>query len=145
MAAIPGDVLVDIFCRLPVKTLLRFRCVTKQFLSIIDDPDFIKRHLQYQSLNHQKLIFECGNLDKKLVFLDLDVLDNYVNLEYPCENFGWNRDLECDPRVDDDEEEEDDSGFCCCQRKFRDKGNRIVVNGYCDGLLAVTSLMMKLI
>ncbi|KAB1228014.1 hypothetical protein CJ030_MR1G006787 [Morella rubra] len=35
---LPSDILFDIFLRLPVKSLLRFRCVSPQWCNIIDDP-----------------------------------------------------------------------------------------------------------
>ncbi|KAG8656303.1 hypothetical protein MANES_04G117900v8 [Manihot esculenta] len=39
------DLLVEILCRLPVESLLRFRCLSKTCCSCIDSPDFIKLHL----------------------------------------------------------------------------------------------------
>ncbi|KAF5474930.1 hypothetical protein F2P56_006782 [Juglans regia] len=41
----PSDVITDILCQLPVKTLLRFRCVSKHWHSQIDGPDFVQLHL----------------------------------------------------------------------------------------------------
>ncbi|KAM7277941.1 hypothetical protein ACFE04_005075 [Oxalis oulophora] len=46
---LPAVIMSDIFCRLPVKSLLRFSCLSKQFYSEIQSPDFIKRQ-QTQSL-----------------------------------------------------------------------------------------------
>ncbi|XP_059453390.1 F-box/kelch-repeat protein At3g06240-like [Corylus avellana] len=40
----PSDVLYDIFSRLPIKTLLRFRCVSPLWCTIIDDPDLARTH-----------------------------------------------------------------------------------------------------
>lgn len=37
---LPVDIILDILVRLPVKTLLRFKCVSKPWLSIISDPSF---------------------------------------------------------------------------------------------------------
>ncbi|XP_074265258.1 F-box/kelch-repeat protein At3g06240-like [Silene latifolia] len=48
--------------RLPVKTLLRFRCVCKYWCSLIDDPDFIYIHLKQYKKNCEKsrvLLMEC--------------------------------------------------------------------------------------
>ncbi|XP_050213683.1 F-box protein CPR1 [Mercurialis annua] len=50
MSKIPDDVIADCLLLLPVKPLLRFRCLSKPFCSLIDDPDFIHRHLS-RSLN----------------------------------------------------------------------------------------------
>ncbi|KAL5778709.1 hypothetical protein ACOSQ2_009446 [Xanthoceras sorbifolium] len=46
MSALPVDLIVYLLCRIPVKSLLRFRCVSKQFRSIIDDPEFIRCYRQ---------------------------------------------------------------------------------------------------
>lgn len=83
---LPDAIITDILYRLPVKTLLRFRCVSKQLRSIIDDPDFVNLHLQYQSSNRQKLIFECKPPEPNLFFLDLDVIENVFKVEPPFEN-----------------------------------------------------------
>ncbi|KAB1206041.1 F-box protein CPR30 [Morella rubra] len=42
-----SDLISDILYQLPVKTLLRFRCVSKRWCSQIDGPDFVKRHLSH--------------------------------------------------------------------------------------------------
>ncbi|XP_010248476.1 PREDICTED: F-box protein At3g07870-like [Nelumbo nucifera] len=43
--SLPADVIFDILCKLPVKSLLRFKCVCKSWLALISDPLFIKQHL----------------------------------------------------------------------------------------------------
>ncbi|XP_042488002.1 F-box/kelch-repeat protein At3g06240-like [Macadamia integrifolia] len=46
---LPEVLIMDILSRLPVKSLLRFRCVSKPRCALITDPPFIKMHLS-QSL-----------------------------------------------------------------------------------------------
>nr|XP_011461622.1 PREDICTED: F-box/kelch-repeat protein At3g06240-like isoform X2 [Fragaria vesca subsp. vesca] len=47
---LPEDVIVKILCRLPVKSLIRFSCVSKRWRSIIiSDPQFGKSHLEVAS------------------------------------------------------------------------------------------------
>ncbi|KAL6144086.1 hypothetical protein ACLB2K_054781 [Fragaria x ananassa] len=43
------DVVVEIFARLPVKTLMRFRCVCTTWRSLIADPHFVKKHMKYDA------------------------------------------------------------------------------------------------
>ncbi|CAL1406531.1 unnamed protein product [Linum trigynum] len=45
--SIPPELIADILCRLPTRTLARSRCVSKQWREIIDDFHFTKRHLQH--------------------------------------------------------------------------------------------------
>ncbi|KAL3506368.1 hypothetical protein ACH5RR_031750 [Cinchona calisaya] len=61
---IPHDLVVEIFTRLPVKSLLKFKCVSKSWLALISTPHFIKNHLkkssQNQDFNHHRLIAPCA-------------------------------------------------------------------------------------
>ncbi|XP_021848420.1 F-box/kelch-repeat protein At3g06240-like [Spinacia oleracea] len=51
---IPTELLTEILARLPVKTLLRFRCVCKLWCSLIDSQDFIDMHLRLFQNNRSK-------------------------------------------------------------------------------------------
>ncbi|XP_059630154.1 F-box/kelch-repeat protein At3g06240-like [Cornus florida] len=48
MSYLPDHVVVGILLNLPVKSLLRFKCVSKAWRSLISEPDFIKAHLDFQ-------------------------------------------------------------------------------------------------
>ncbi|GLT95750.1 hypothetical protein SLE2022_134140 [Rubroshorea leprosula] len=63
MAAMPMDLVIDILLRLPVKSLLRFRCVSKSFRSEIDSADFVNTHVNrsIQSRTGQKLIVSSSS------------------------------------------------------------------------------------
>ncbi|XVF75222.1 hypothetical protein PTKIN_Ptkin13bG0170200 [Pterospermum kingtungense] len=78
---LPLDSIADILSRLPVKHLLRFRCVSKQWRSLIDDPDFIKLHLRHSLDSHtnQTLIFRSSDLHAA----DLACLGAFAKLEHP--------------------------------------------------------------
>ncbi|XP_058213033.1 F-box protein CPR1-like [Rhododendron vialii] len=55
---LPHKVIYNILSRLPVKSLCRFKSVSKPWLALINDPHFIKSHLHQsmQSNTNQKLI-----------------------------------------------------------------------------------------
>ncbi|KAI3456543.1 hypothetical protein Pfo_013206 [Paulownia fortunei] len=73
MSTIPFELIEDILRRLPVKTLKRFRAVSKSWCSLIDSGNFIKLHLHHSliSNSHRRLIL--GGLG--LYSIDLDLLD----------------------------------------------------------------------
>ncbi|XP_074265406.1 putative F-box protein At3g47150 [Silene latifolia] len=60
---LPPEIWNRILSILPVKTLLKFRCVCKYWCSIIDNPDFIHMHFQHSQIN-------SGNNKKLLVALE---------------------------------------------------------------------------
>ncbi|KAK9287824.1 hypothetical protein L1049_016266 [Liquidambar formosana] len=51
MPSLPPEIIVDILSRLPVKSLCRFRCVSKPWRTLISDPHFSKMHLT-RTQNH---------------------------------------------------------------------------------------------
>ncbi|KAI6693609.1 hypothetical protein NL676_021319 [Syzygium grande] len=43
---LPEDIVIELLLRLPVKSLMRFKCVCKRWRSLISDPDLAKTHLR---------------------------------------------------------------------------------------------------
>ncbi|KAG4125053.1 hypothetical protein ERO13_D10G074100v2 [Gossypium hirsutum] len=86
MSPFPTDMIPNILCRLPVKTLLRFKCVSKPWGSLIDDSHFVKSHL-HQSLktnNNVKLFLDNGaEIDDNAYAVDFDSLNNLVQFPRP--------------------------------------------------------------
>ncbi|XWS23579.1 hypothetical protein CRYUN_Cryun28dG0027100 [Craigia yunnanensis] len=80
---IPLDIVYGILSQLPVKALLRFKSVSKEWFCLINDPYFIKLHLR-QSMktyrNNLNIILK-ENASGKLFSADFD----YVNLDNPRE------------------------------------------------------------
>lgn len=43
-SSIPHDIILEIFIRVPVKSLMRFKCLSRSFCSFISEPLFIEAH-----------------------------------------------------------------------------------------------------
>ena len=62
---LPLEITFDILSRLPAKTLLQFRCVSKCYNSIITSPDFITKHFKH-NLEVKSLLSDDNNNDHLL-------------------------------------------------------------------------------
>ncbi|KAL3824597.1 hypothetical protein ACJIZ3_020626 [Penstemon smallii] len=75
MSDIPPDLHPKILSRVFAVSLLRFRCVCKEWLRIIDDPNFTKWHLRLQTEEGQGQLIFCNRPGNKLYTLSLDSLN----------------------------------------------------------------------
>ncbi|XP_071716278.1 F-box protein CPR1-like [Rutidosis leptorrhynchoides] len=74
---LPTDVLARILSRLPVRSLLRFRSVSKSFHALIDSPYLINLHLNHSAKSNSHLNLMFGG-DRSLSYLNLDSPTNTV-------------------------------------------------------------------
>lgn len=67
---LPEDLLVEILLRLPVESLLRFKCVCKHWYALIRNPSFIEKHFHYKNNRARLLICNLiiSNLSKSVTF-----------------------------------------------------------------------------
>ncbi|XP_060191162.1 F-box/kelch-repeat protein At3g06240-like [Lycium barbarum] len=103
------DVMIDISKRLPAKSLIRFKCVSKSWCTMINSPDFISIHYNYDSLsNHfifrkrylkikkstesiyyngkNMLSLHSNNESFECIAPNIEYLDNYIGVDIagPC-------------------------------------------------------------
>lgn len=110
MARLSPDLLLDILVRQPVKSLLRFRCLSKWLCSEIDSSDFVKQHLKrsMETKSGRKLILSMnpyspvgedlvsvGPLDFYAADFD-DGLRNAIRLDHPL---GDSPQCDCDTSI----------------------------------------------
>ncbi|CAF1825275.1 unnamed protein product [Brassica napus] len=75
---IPIDLAIEIFSRLPLKSIARCRCVSKRWASFLRRSDFTELFLT-KSLSHPKLLFACRTQRELLFF-------SSPQLQHPDEN-----------------------------------------------------------
>ncbi|XP_057810889.1 F-box protein At1g11270-like [Salvia miltiorrhiza] len=84
---LPHDVIEGILSRLPVKSLLRFKCVCKQWSATISAPKFAQTHLR-RSKNSSStiLLVDLENSPEKAQLVDLETEQfRHSAVDYPVE------------------------------------------------------------
>ena len=80
MSNLPRELIIDILSRLLIKSLCRFKCVSKPWRTLISHPDFVKTHLHRAQF--KRLILATSNslysidheisFENNVVFIALD-------------------------------------------------------------------------
>ncbi|KAK1392821.1 F-box domain-containing protein [Heracleum sosnowskyi] len=86
----PPHLLCNIFTRLPVKSLLTFRCVSKPVCALIDSPHFIKSHLQKSLDSSSNRTIITASIDaSNIYYTDFDLNNTYATfINHPFTNCG---------------------------------------------------------
>ncbi|XP_006356410.1 F-box/kelch-repeat protein At3g23880-like isoform X1 [Solanum tuberosum] len=56
MGCLPEELIVAILVRVPVKYLLQFKCVSKNWFNLISSPEFVKTHLNFSANDYTRHI-----------------------------------------------------------------------------------------
>ncbi|XP_030471182.2 F-box protein CPR1-like [Syzygium oleosum] len=82
MAGLPVELITEILDRLPVRSLLRFRCVSKRWRGMIDSPGFVRSHLcrSVESSTNLSLFLRHSS---SLYWIDLGSLRRVEETNYP--------------------------------------------------------------
>ncbi|MCD7458883.1 hypothetical protein HAX54_039478 [Datura stramonium] len=94
---LPTEVIFEILSRLPVKSLLKFKSVSKSWLSLISSPEFIKSHLNLSAnnkeyTNHRLMLrisqpeYNLKECPLKSLFYDEYVIEESNLEDYPMKN-----------------------------------------------------------
>ncbi|KAL4271403.1 hypothetical protein GQ457_13G015140 [Hibiscus cannabinus] len=153
---LPQEIVVEILSRLPIKSLCKFRCVSKQWLSLMSDPLLAKSHLKKTIRNdcfysqrkrvlissHNLYCLEyasIGRFDENLVALELDYpLKDASNGLAELIDSARDGSLYCERS--EEEEEEDEFPVmvklnmpCCVNQR-----NWVDILGSCNGLVCIS-------
>ncbi|KAL3824608.1 hypothetical protein ACJIZ3_020637 [Penstemon smallii] len=77
---IPSELFWGILSRVPAEPLLRFRCVCTEWRQIIDDPTFIRSHVQCQAGRERVMIRTSMGGELYTFSLELEALYNFDKL-----------------------------------------------------------------
>ncbi|XP_049406429.1 F-box/kelch-repeat protein At3g23880-like [Solanum stenotomum] len=95
------ELVVEILLKLPIKSLLKFKCVSKSWLALISSSEFVKTHLRLNANNkeytHHKVMMRCiSNYGFKSCSLTSLFNESRVteakDLDYPTKSYGLERD-----------------------------------------------------
>ncbi|XP_059632601.1 F-box/kelch-repeat protein At3g06240-like [Cornus florida] len=76
---LPPDLLVSILLKLPAKSLLRCRCVSRSWLSLISQPQFIKNHLNLSIKSPtQNILLTTFDTNDWIYTANLGAFDNVI-------------------------------------------------------------------
>ncbi|XP_024043056.1 F-box/kelch-repeat protein At3g06240-like [Citrus clementina] len=86
MEGLPQDIIVDIFSKMPAKSLCRFKCLSKAFMALITSPWFVELH-KNQNQQRQTVMVDDLIVRNSLLCLDIDRgITTVDQLHFPIEN-----------------------------------------------------------
>ncbi|KAL5763444.1 hypothetical protein ACOSP7_019708 [Xanthoceras sorbifolium] len=80
MSKVPLDVITVPLYRLPVKTLMCFRCLSRTSCSLIDSPNFVKLYLNHYVSMRTHLVLVLKGMP--LYMVELNSLDEVTSFDH---------------------------------------------------------------
>jgi len=77
----PDELLVEVLSLLPVKSLIRFKCVSKYWNTLISDPSFVKLHLKKSTTRNPYLTLFANHI-KHITGVSPDGTDDEYDEDY---------------------------------------------------------------
>ncbi|KAK4373806.1 hypothetical protein RND71_004483 [Anisodus tanguticus] len=89
------EIIMDILSGLPVRSLLRFKCVSRFWMTSISEPYFTMKHLNHakNNQNSQKYLLANATLIKRTRTIQL--VEERQKLDWPSNAKQWSRTLYC--------------------------------------------------
>ncbi|MCH81155.1 F-box/kelch-repeat protein, partial [Trifolium medium] len=98
-AFLPDDLIIEILCLLKVKPLMKMKCVSKSWKTLISDPKFVKMHLNQSSQNSLAYVVSSKNSkqDDDYSFMPFSVNDLLENrsITFPDDTYYRLIDKDC--------------------------------------------------
>ncbi|NP_001288368.1 S-locus F-box protein type-1 [Solanum lycopersicum] len=113
------ELMIDILKRLPAKSLIRLKCVSKSLYSLINNPDFIFIHYNYDSFSNQFIFLKR--------YIEIEESTSEYSIYYNGKNMLALH--------------SNDESFKCIAENIEYEDNYIGVNvaGVCNGILCICS------
>ncbi|XP_074314811.1 F-box protein At4g22390-like [Silene latifolia] len=89
--SLPTEIIThEIFSKLPVKSLLRFKCVSKSYNALISSPEFVELHLrESRSSDANRLLILVGKEGRNLYSIDVDSPESVTTIPLPHSLGKW--------------------------------------------------------
>ncbi|XP_026427993.1 F-box/kelch-repeat protein At3g06240-like isoform X2 [Papaver somniferum] len=143
ISSIPGEIFILIISRLPVRSVLACKCVSKSWKNLISDPDFVQMHLNFHKQNSNCLIGVVGQQDNNFQIHSIGYA-SLASLLLP--------EMFIEDESDDNVVEEDDSSSTLSEDSalsridgnaaqtdypFKDLGLTVDLFGSCNGIVCL--------
>ncbi|XP_045831787.1 F-box only protein 8-like [Trifolium pratense] len=100
---VPHDLIIQILLRLPVKSLIRFKCVRKSWLTLISNTHFANSHFEITSAHSRRILFiSSPDFETRSMDLEASITDDSAStspsLQFLCPQYYFRLRIICSCR-----------------------------------------------